>query len=561
MAMTVGSNGLHRSELQSVSNYHSQHLVPYRNIPRISSKQQSANLMEQNQARTQYLNQNVQPPLITLPSQSWTGELGSITSHSPRALQGGLPLWDSDGVQYIVDASHAVQLYEKDSNQLHEQQGDQTHTSSTTEEDQTRDDESHYSGIELTEDILKWMHTIRDMLSYAQREHPSKFFRKNLNNDQVQVSEREIQETLKDLIDAYAQACWVNKTYTMTATGSQFESNLKLTNEIKEWDKKYQKLVAHSKKTDQEHFRQISQMRNSHQAEKDELSREIASLKRKTSSAEHNLKVEKKKLEDELRSQHEIVLDAKSREIGYLKNKILDHEGYEKDFQIQFENAIITEKKQQADFYEPQISKLRHDLADAEAAIHARYQEQLKQLMAQNTQLKKLSEQQLAERDRIHEHQLNSITFEMQGQEKKLKDKIQATIDKAKKEKENAVKKVTKENQTLKGALVNRDNQRDKKFKPMTDRIISEKYQVLMNDVEDIANITWDKSKRRTWPIGEQQISKSQMNERATKKLILQNKVWMILQEKVFKTPFRVLGSHEDIEGSWKSLFGASSKS
>jgi hypothetical protein len=125
--------------------------------------------------------------------------------------------------------------------------------------------------------------------------------------------------------------------------------------------------------------------------------------------------------------------------------------------------------------------------------------------------------------------------------------------DKAKMEEEHARDKIhlRKDVEDLKGALVKREHS-----KAMSDREAAQLFQDIGEEIDSFARVQWDEKYKLTWPFPEKSIQKSE-NIRRTKQYIIQNTLWIILYEKIFCTPFRVLGDEgKSLEDQWVEEFG-----
>lgn len=105
--------------------------------------------------------------------------------------------------------------------------------------------------------------------------------------------------------------------------------------------------------------------------------------------------------------------------------------------------------------------------------------------------------------------------------------------------------------ESLKEALVNRDN-----FKAMSDHELKYRFQDISVEVDEFARVEWDKRQELSWPFPSQSLQKSG-NERRTKKCLIQNTLWVILYKRIFYTPFRVLGTEGlSLENEWRGIYG-----
>jgi len=105
--------------------------------------------------------------------------------------------------------------------------------------------------------------------------------------------------------------------------------------------------------------------------------------------------------------------------------------------------------------------------------------------------------------------------------------------------------------ESLKGALMERDH-----FKAMCDNELANRFQVISLEVDEFARVQWDNGRESNWPFPRQSLRKS-ANERRTKQYVIQNSLWVILYERIFCTPFCVLGNEgKSLEAKWIETFG-----
>jgi anti-sigma28 factor (negative regulator of flagellin synthesis) len=105
--------------------------------------------------------------------------------------------------------------------------------------------------------------------------------------------------------------------------------------------------------------------------------------------------------------------------------------------------------------------------------------------------------------------------------------------------------------ESLKEALVKGD-----RFKAISDRELARRFQDLTSDVDALARFRWDNGRVRTWPFPDKVFLNSE-NQRRDKQYLFQNTIWVILHEKIFCTPFRVLGNEgTSLEQQWMANFG-----
>jgi hypothetical protein len=90
----------------------------------------------------------------------------------------------------------------------------------------------------------------------------------------------------------------------------------------------------------------------------------------------------------------------------------------------------------------------------------------------------------------------------------------------------------------------------------MNDRDFALGFQDLANEIDDFSRVPWDNRREATWPFPYTVLRKSR-NERRSKQYIIKNTIWVILYERIFCTPFRVLGTEGKlIEQDWIEKYG-----
>jgi hypothetical protein len=120
-------------------------------------------------------------------------------------------------------------------------------------------------------------------------------------------------------------------------------------------------------------------------------------------------------------------------------------------------------------------------------------------------------------------------------------------------EKSNAVKELQEKIEDLKSALV--EQVKKDHFKSMGDGAISNQFQGINNTVDEFSRVSWETSLESSWPYPNQAFQNSD-NDRRTKQYIIQNTLWVILYERIFCTPFRMLGMKgKGLESQWIQQF------
>ena len=105
--------------------------------------------------------------------------------------------------------------------------------------------------------------------------------------------------------------------------------------------------------------------------------------------------------------------------------------------------------------------------------------------------------------------------------------------------------------ETLKGAPIKRSH-----FKTMGGRELSLRFQDLATEIDDFSRVRWDNRRESTWPFPDKVLRKLE-NERRSKQHVIQNTIWVIFYERIFCTPFRVLGTEGELmEQDWIEKYG-----
>ncbi|KAI9855253.1 MAG: hypothetical protein M1813_000486 [Trichoglossum hirsutum] len=151
---------------------------------------------------------------------------------------------------------------------------------------------------------------------------------------------------------------------------------------------------------------------------------------------------------------------------------------------------------------------------------------------------------------------IEKIKGEHEAERKEIKDRHDAEKVQLKIKQEDENKDLKESVEKLKGALVKRDH-----FKAMSDHELAHRFQDLASEVDDFARVPWDNRLEFSWPFSDKSFRNSE-NERRTKQHIVQNNIWVILYEKIFCTPFRVLGNEGKLlEREWSEKYGQDRKS
>jgi hypothetical protein len=215
--------------------------------------------------------------------------------------------------------------------------------------------------------------------------------------------------------------------------------------------------------------------------------------------------------------------------------------------------------------HEEEKLNIERRFADKKTWMHQDLQDQKNEMTRRHQINKRAVEEKLrVTRDKF-ETQLKSIKARLEQEPErnaKETEAIRKSYDAEKQrmreafelEKTGFLRELNETVESLKGALVQRDY-----FQAMSDHELANRFQVISLEVDEFARVVWEKGRESSWPLPGQSFRKSG-NERRAKQYIMQNTLWVILYERIFCTPFRVLGSEgKSLETKWIETFGQGS--
>ncbi|KAH7342510.1 hypothetical protein BKA65DRAFT_504248 [Rhexocercosporidium sp. MPI-PUGE-AT-0058] len=407
-------------------------------------------------------------------------------------------------------------------------------------------------------------------------------------------SPADIEVTMKIVIQAYKDATWgrqeVEQTLKKLETSFkslQIESEKtlsqrtwKLNEDIAQIQRKHQREIgilegrllaveSHFNSQEHRHEDQMNRLRGEHQREgkaqadehdlqRQRLKSQLTLLKNKTDTDMKALRDrhEQEKYENKIAAEQELVrirseLERRLHdtqqslssvaETHRLEIAAINRRNEDERFRISQDFAIETNQlernhalklDQMVANYENEKKALVADLRNAKSQYDKRLGEMSIQL-----------EQEIEGRDR----RVDALKAEYESE----KTEMRASHEK---EKISLTRGLQESVEVLKGALVKRDH-----FKAMSDHELSYRFQEISSEVDDLARIRWDQRQVSTWPFPDQSLQHSE-NERRMKQYLIQNTLWVILYERVFCTPFRVLGEEgKALERDWIHEFGSDS--
>ncbi|OQV06072.1 hypothetical protein CLAIMM_10704 [Cladophialophora immunda] len=133
----------------------------------------------------------------------------------------------------------------------------------------------------------------------------------------------------------------------------------------------------------------------------------------------------------------------------------------------------------------------------------------------------------------------------------RMREDFEAREKEARQREMERIEQFRLEAEELKGELVKRDH-----FKGLSDPEICNRFKKLAGEVDSFSRIQWEKKREARWPIQENVLRRSE-NPRKLKQQIVQSTIWMILKEKIFHSPFGVLGDDgQRMHREWTGEFG-----
>jgi hypothetical protein len=319
--------------------------------------------------------------------------------------------------------------------------------------------------------------------------------------------------------------------------------------------------------------KQIGFMKEELNSAKESKVREIGELKGKHAGDIRQATEPLQKQIGFMKEEFNSVKESKVREIGELKGK---HAG---------DIRQATEPLQkQIGFMRDELERLKMEKAsqaqtmkwEQEEALRREKENSQRVLTGMKSELARLKEVNATERRNLQDqHKIDmqlagdSLRQQIQSLQTELrqltltKDKEieanrvahEAEIAKMKEDHEvdkvNEFRQLKEDNEALKSLLFKRDN-----FKAMTDNDLEDRFGAIRHEVDEVARVEWNRLYISSWPFPEQSLQQSKI-KRVAKQHLIQNTLWVILYERIFCTPFRVLGSEgRALDGKWVREFG-----
>ncbi|KAN0071923.1 hypothetical protein V8E54_009652 [Elaphomyces granulatus] len=194
------------------------------------------------------------------------------------------------------------------------------------------------------------------------------------------------------------------------------------------------------------------------------------------------------------------------------------------------------------------IDELRERFDGERISMKKELQRRNDQSRIQLRNLQDQHDQELRKKDQ----EIEDVKKKREVEEKRMEEEdVAGKILRLKKDMEEKQRSLMDEVEALKGAMVERDH-----FKVISDRDLARRFQDLASEIDELSRERWDNRREATWPFPNNVLLKSD-NERRSKQYVIQNTIWVILYERIFCTPFRVLGTEGKLlEESWVLKYG-----
>jgi hypothetical protein len=146
---------------------------------------------------------------------------------------------------------------------------------------------------------------------------------------------------------------------------------------------------------------------------------------------------------------------------------------------------------------------------------------------------------------------MKSLEIEFNSKMDRKREEFEAREEEARRGEMARMEQFRRDNEALKGELVAREH-----FKGLSDPEIYSSFKKLAGEVDSFSRIQWEKRKESRWPLPESTLKRSE-NPRKLKQHIVQGSIWVILNEKIFRSPFEVFGEEgQKMHRDWTETFG-----
>jgi len=146
---------------------------------------------------------------------------------------------------------------------------------------------------------------------------------------------------------------------------------------------------------------------------------------------------------------------------------------------------------------------------------------------------------------------MDSLRAEHQQQKDQWQEESYRREEEVRQQERTENEALREKNQALQGALVARQH-----IKGLSDTEICTGFRQLDNEVDTFSRLQWEKRKESHWPLSENAMKRSE-NQRRLRQHIVQSSIWIMLNEKIFHSPFEIFGDYgQSLHREWIDTFG-----
>ncbi|KAF2650703.1 hypothetical protein K491DRAFT_119561 [Lophiostoma macrostomum CBS 122681] len=332
-----------------------------------------------------------------------------------------------------------------------------------------------------------------------------------------------------DMNDAEGAVIHVLQAYAELATKRRRKKRHRLQKSTENNDPEYWRKMY--KKSD----REVENLKTQKKA----LIEENKRLKREKVELKNNMQSLRERTDGEVANMH-LQLKAKNEEIG---SQTQSHILHIQELHRRWQQAVNSAKAETAGAVLRERLNLQ---AQHREEITRANNESSRKLETTRSELNKL----LEERRVAHEEVVKNLRQDIAERDLRAQEERDYLEQKAAEEKVEIIKL----NETLTGALVHREH-----IKGLADSVLVARFSSLAVKLEGISNIDWNDGLRETWPYTEEELRAMSRNTRKLKQQMVLNTLWFALNEYIFSTPFRILGTQgRSLDTEWFERYSGS---
>lgn len=261
----------------------------------------------------------------------------------------------------------------------------------------------------------------------------------------------------------------------------------------------------------------------------DEQAQSVYDLATRQDQLEHNFKLERARLEQEYQDELNWKTTEYKTTVGDLEGKL---------------DQIVKEKSQE-------ISKMKADHDKEKVKMYKDSVDQDRLVKEDHQRAMGTAAREYQKTIDNWEIKAGNIQLQLNQEKDGKAREIQALKGIHEKEKLDLTGRWKAEMEVYKRALVKREH-----FKALSDHEVALRFQDISTEVDDLARVDWEKRQELRWPFDDYALRKAE-NPRRTKQYVIQNTLWVVLYEKIFCSPFRVMGDKgRSLEKEWIKKYG-----